>query len=265
MLLSSAPGGSRHRAEFSSTVESQTRSRDYQLLSPNVIMRELLSKETNGSSSYTPFGVETQTEHAPASKGIRVALAALAVLAIGLALCLNLGGWSLGNKSVLAVLAVAAAVAERGRVRLDNRLETSITLIPVLLAAVLFGPLAAMVVAFVSWIDHLHRPYMKWAIYSCTNAITAAMARVGGGASTTPFVWWPRLLRHRHLVCCLGCGVGRSGFNCGDLPTSWNRSSSRGASCDASSTYGRGTVRPNCCGACVRVSRCLGVDLCCSS
>ena len=139
-------------------------------------MRELLSKETNGSSSYTPFGVETQAEHAPASKGIRVALAALAVLAIGLALCLNLGGWSLGNKSVLAVLAVSAAVAERGRIRLDNRLETSITLIPVLLAAVLFGPLAAMVVAFVSWIDHLHRPYMKWAIYSCTNAITAAMA-----------------------------------------------------------------------------------------
>jgi putative nucleotidyltransferase with HDIG domain len=75
---------------------------------------------------------------------------------------------------VVAALAAAAFVAERSRVDLDNRLHISITWIPVLLAAVLFGPLGAMAVAFASWLDHLRAPYSKWLTYTCTNTLIAA-------------------------------------------------------------------------------------------
>jgi putative nucleotidyltransferase with HDIG domain len=55
-------------------------------------------------------------------------------------------------------------------------------MLPMLLAAVLFGPLAAMIVAAASFLDHLRRPYLKWATYTCTNAIEAAFAGLAASA-----------------------------------------------------------------------------------
>ena len=45
-----------------------------------------------------------------------------------------------------------------------------------LLAAVLFGPLAAMLVASLSFIDHFRRPYLKWSMFTCTLSLSAAAA-----------------------------------------------------------------------------------------
>jgi len=91
-------------------------------------------------------------------------------------------GHTVSSPSVVCALAVFAAVAERGRVQLNDRLQASITLVPMLLAAVLFGPLAAMVVAGASFLDHLRKPYLKWAIYTCTSSIEAAAAGLAAAA-----------------------------------------------------------------------------------
>src|SRR6266487_6305788 len=64
----------------------------------------------------------------------------------------------LGNPPVIGALALVAAVAERGRVRLSNKLEESISLVPTLFAAVLFGPLGAMLIAAASFSLELRRP-----------------------------------------------------------------------------------------------------------
>lgn len=154
-------------------------------------MHTLLSRGTNGKRSYTPNGEGAQPQSEPISREIKVVLGLLAMSVMGLALTLDLAGWSIGNLPVVAALALAAAAAERGRVRLDNRLETSITLVPVLLTAVVFGPLAAMLVAFVSWSDHFHRPYSKWAMYTCTNAVIAAAAGVVAAATHDLFTGGP--------------------------------------------------------------------------
>src|SRR3954447_10507250 len=79
-----------------------------------------------------------------------------------------------GEMYVVGLLAVVAAVAERGRVELSPHVSHSISLVPTLFAAVLFGPLAAIVVAASSYALECHRPYLKWASYTATRTLTAA-------------------------------------------------------------------------------------------
>jgi putative nucleotidyltransferase with HDIG domain len=70
---------------------------------------------------------------------------------------------------------VAAAFAERGSVRLSSTVEESISALPMLFAAVLFGPLAALLVASASMLGDFTRPYLRWSIYTSSRAITAAI------------------------------------------------------------------------------------------
>ena len=100
----------------------------------------------------------------------------LSCVAIGLAVALVLGGWRLGNPYAVVALAVVAGVAEAGRVRLTSTLEQSISLVPTLFAAVMFGPLASMFVAAASFSVDFRRPYLKWWTYTSSRAITGALA-----------------------------------------------------------------------------------------
>src|SRR5205814_955452 len=84
-------------------------------------------------------------------------------------------GWSLENPGVVAGLAIVASLAERQRVRLTRTLEESISLVPILFVAVLFGPLGAMIVAAASYASHLRKPYLKWVTYTCSRGITGAV------------------------------------------------------------------------------------------
>jgi hypothetical protein len=59
-------------------------------------------------------------------------------------------GYTLESPVTVFVLAAVAAAAERVSIRLTKNLEQSISALPRLLAAVLFGPLAAAVVGGVS-------------------------------------------------------------------------------------------------------------------
>ena len=59
-------------------------------------------------------------------------------------------------------------------------MDESISAPPMLFAAVLFGPLAAMIVAAASMLGDFTRPYLRWGIYTSSRAITASI--VGGVA-----------------------------------------------------------------------------------
>jgi putative nucleotidyltransferase with HDIG domain len=87
-------------------------------------------------------------------------------------------------------LAVVAAVAERGRVRLTATVETSISLIPAVCAAGLFGPLSALIVGAASLAGEFPpllpaeqrevlatkkgSPYQRWRIYTLSRALSGA-------------------------------------------------------------------------------------------
>jgi len=113
-------------------------------------------------------------------------LAALALILLFLAV-----PYGLGNAYAVVGLAVIAAIAERGRVQLDNSIEVSISVLPTVFAAAMFGPLAAMLVAAASYIGDFPmqvlggtgktgkstgQPLMKWSVHTCIRAIYGAAA-----------------------------------------------------------------------------------------
>ena len=108
--------------------------------------------------------------------------ATLAVAAAGTAFVLLASGESLKNPWVILILALAAAMAERGTVRITNRVEVSVGLLPTLFAAVVFGPLAAMTISGASMVGDLRRrpdvplPHLRWVVYASTRAVTGAIA-----------------------------------------------------------------------------------------
>ena len=114
----------------------------------------------------------------------QAALIALAASLLGLA-------WHRGPGNLFAVLGLAlvAALAERGRVQLGSSTEVSISVLPTVFAAAVFGPLAAMIVASGSFAGDFPlvarrdrpdstaaAPYLKWGVYTCVRSIYGATA-----------------------------------------------------------------------------------------
>ncbi|MFN8187108.1 MAG: HD domain-containing protein [Gaiellales bacterium] len=78
-----------------------------------------------------------------------------------------------------------AALAERSGIRLSRNLQVSISLLPTLFAAVVFGPVAGMVVGAMSMLGALGRPYMRWAVYTCTGGLIGGGAGLAAAAAAT--------------------------------------------------------------------------------
>jgi putative nucleotidyltransferase with HDIG domain len=87
-------------------------------------------------------------------------------------------GYPLGDIWAVAALSGAATIAERGKIKLNSTATASISLFPQLIAAVLFGPIAAMVVSTASMLGDFPRPYVRWLTYASGRSIGAALAGV---------------------------------------------------------------------------------------
>lgn len=153
-------------------------------------MRLLLCRGTNGKTAYTPEKLKMQERsliemklpaelRVPFRVGlIELWMAALVCAAVVIAALLTFAGWGLVNPLAVLGLAAVAALAERNRVRLSEHIEVSICLLPALLAGVLFGPLAAMLVWGVSMFGGFSKegpsPYLRLGIYSSSRSIAGA-------------------------------------------------------------------------------------------
>lgn len=104
-----------------------------------------------------------------------VYIAFLNALAIGIAALLLLLDSRVGNYAAVGGLAVLAALGERGRITLRGRLKVSISMLPAIFAAVLFGPLAAMIVFSASAIG-LSYPVLGRLTFFGSRALTGAIA-----------------------------------------------------------------------------------------
>lgn len=116
---------------------------------------------------------------------LRAYVASLALAALLMALSLALAGHFRGQLWAAVVLGAVAALSERGRVRLSGTMESSIALLPVIFAAVVVGPLAALIVGAASLLGDFRPPFMKLAVYTSTRAITggfAGLAAIGAAA-----------------------------------------------------------------------------------
>ncbi len=87
---------------------------------------------------------------------------------------------NLGNPVAVIGLAVVAAYGERGRIRLRENVNVSISLLPGIFAAVLFGPLPAMIVFGASALG-MSYPWIGRLTYLFSRSLTGALA--AGAAS----------------------------------------------------------------------------------
>ena len=86
----------------------------------------------------------------------------------------------------LAALAASALLAERQSVRLGPRAEISVSFVPVVLAAVIYGPLAAVLVSAASLILDFGRPHARWVVWMSSRSLAAAAAGVAATSLDGP-------------------------------------------------------------------------------
>jgi putative nucleotidyltransferase with HDIG domain len=113
------------------------------------------------------------------------AYAALLLLSsVTTAAALILAGYGLGSVPAVVALAVLAYFAERQSVRLSSSFAISVGFLPFVFAAVVLGPLAAMVVAALGLVSEFQRPYLRWCVWTGSRALVAAacgLAAVAAG------------------------------------------------------------------------------------
>lgn len=111
-----------------------------------------------------------------AESRVRAYTGLLAGLSLAVFVGLAASGYGLGNPWAVGALCIAGALAQRGQVALSGALKVSISLFPILLAAVLFGPLAAMLVSVSSMLGEDRNPLTRWVCYVSSRSLTGAMA-----------------------------------------------------------------------------------------
>lgn len=119
---------------------------------------------------------------------IQAYVACLALLVLTLLVAVIGAGQRLDQYWVVAALAGIAAIANRGTVSITRNLEIDVVTLPVVLAAVVVGPLAAMIVAAASMLSDLvprrgvDSPYLKWATYTLTRALSGGISGIVAAA-----------------------------------------------------------------------------------
>jgi putative nucleotidyltransferase with HDIG domain len=132
--------------------------------------------------------------------------AAVAVLSIGLALSSPEVPW-------LTVLGLCALtfVSERQGVRLTGCVEISVSFLPFVFSAVLFGPLPTMIVGAAGMLSQfplrrpadVERPYLRWLVWTSTRALVGASAGFGAVAAGGPRA-------HSYLLLLVATAVAAS-------------------------------------------------------
>ena len=78
----------------------------------------------------------------------------------------------------LGVLVAVAIVAERQPVRITSNTEITVSVLPMLFAAVVYGPLDAVIVGAVGLVVDFRPPYLRWLIWTATRTLAGGLAAV---------------------------------------------------------------------------------------
>jgi putative nucleotidyltransferase with HDIG domain len=112
-----------------------------------------------------------------ASHGLPVYAAALSAVTVALAASLLVAGVGLRARWwELGLLAGAALLLERQPVRISDNTEITVSVLPILFAAVAFGPLDAVIVAAGGIVGDFRRPYLRWVLWTNLRALAGGAA-----------------------------------------------------------------------------------------
>jgi putative nucleotidyltransferase with HDIG domain len=85
-------------------------------------------------------------------------------------------GMPIGPLWAILVLGTFSMLAERQPVRMSANLEITVSVLPVVFAAVAFGPLTAMAIGALGLAVTFEPPYVRWLIWTCSRALAAGLA-----------------------------------------------------------------------------------------
>jgi putative nucleotidyltransferase with HDIG domain len=122
--------------------------------------------------------------------------------AIALVVGLVASGASPGPVLPVLVLAVLGFLGERQGIRIDRSVEISVSSLPLLFAAVVFGPLAAALVGAASLLSQFRAPYLRWTIWTGSRVLSGGAAGFAAAAIQTTESW-----PLGALVLCVACAV----------------------------------------------------------
>lgn len=147
---------------------------------------------------------------------LHIYVALLTLVALATALALIVLGQPIGSIWIVLMLALGAAVAERGSVRFTDTTELSIAPVLMLFAAVLFGPLAGGLVGAASQLGDRElldmkspgrSPRMKWLTYTSSRFLAGAAT---GGVAMAMLSIRPQGAGGIILATLIGSIVGES-------------------------------------------------------
>jgi putative nucleotidyltransferase with HDIG domain len=97
-------------------------------------------------------------------------------LSIGTFVALWLDGYRLPHIWAVLVLGAVAALAERQSVAIRDRTWMSVSFLPLVFSAVVFGPLGGFAVGVISNVWDLRESRLKWSVYTPIRGLTGAAA-----------------------------------------------------------------------------------------
>ena len=139
-----------------------------------------------------PLGVDNTRERKLTShqqtRALRAYGTVLTLGAVALSLILLARGYHFGPLVPTVITAVFAFLCERFDVRVSPHLEVSVSFLPVIFAAVVLGPISVVVVAFISLLGEIGRPWERWVIWTASRCLVlgvAGFAAVSASSATT--------------------------------------------------------------------------------
>src|SRR3954452_25079318 len=153
-----------------------------------------------------------RVEFVDLSRPVASYLAAVALVTAAVVVGLVLVGVGIGSPIAVISLAIIAAISEwRGRIALRGTLTVSISLFPSVFAAVLFGPLAAMIVFSASALG-LNMPALGRLTYACNRALIGALAGCAAAAVSSLFATGAGELVAAATAAALVAEIADAGF-----------------------------------------------------
>jgi putative nucleotidyltransferase with HDIG domain len=103
---------------------------------------------------------------------------ALGAAACGLAVGLLIAGESLESPVGVLLLGAFSMLAEKRSIRIGSNVQVSVSVLPIVFGAVVFGPLAAMAIGAIGILADLRAPYVRWLTWTSWKAISSGLAGV---------------------------------------------------------------------------------------
>ena len=144
-------------------------------------MRTPIDRGLTAPPAYTPFGGHARLDRLAkgldsADRRSAVWACALTALSIGTVAALWIDAFRLPHLWAVLVLGAIAAAAERQTVAIGDRSEMSVAFLPLVFAAVAFGPIGGFVVGALSTALDLRTSPLKWSVYTPIRALETSIA-----------------------------------------------------------------------------------------